>query len=539
MTEVESTAVRGQGGFGSRQAAPRRATRCTAWWKLIPSRTKPAKIIHLVLGAWSLALASVATHAASPSVLLPVPKDPTVSFRLWFKVGAQNDPAGKEGLAAITAAMISDASTRTNSYEQILDKLFPLASTYNASTSVEMTVIVGRTHKDNLAEYYPLLMEAVLAPAFKQEDLDRIKSRTLNLLENTLRFASDEELGKAVLYNEIFVGTPYGHITAGTVEGVKSITLDDIRKFYSSHFTRENVVIGLGGGYDPAFVSKVETDLAKLPAGRPPAIPAPKPKPLGGRSVTLVEKIAASTAISIGFPIDVLRGSKEWYALAIANSWLGEHRNSSGHLYQVIRETRGLNYGDYTYIEHYPNGGQRTLPPQNVARRKQIFEIWIRPVPNEARHFALRAALREFDKVVSNGMTQDDFELKRNFLKKYVLHYASTTSERLGYALDDVFYGLKESHLTKFRRMMDELTLADVNAAIKKHWQTADLKIVAVTQNAAAFADALTTDAASPITYSSPKPDEVLTEDKVISTFPLKISREKIRILPVTELFAK
>ena len=43
-------------------------------------------------------------------------------------------------------------------------------------------------------------MDAILRPAFKQEDLDRIKSQAVNYLENTLRYASDEELGKAVLY---------------------------------------------------------------------------------------------------------------------------------------------------------------------------------------------------------------------------------------------------------------------------------------------------------------------------------------------------
>jgi zinc protease len=484
------------------------------------------------------ALANAASNAPAP-VLLPVANDPTIAFRLWFKVGAQNDPAGKEGLAALTAAMLTDASTRNHSYEQILDKLFPLAASYSAVSSMEMTVMVGRTHRDNLTDYYPLLMDAVLAPAFKQEDLDRIKSRTLNFLENTLRFASDEELGKAVLYNDVFAGTPYGHITTGTIEGVKSITLDDLRAFYTKHFTRDNVVLGLGGGYQPALVERLKTDLAKLPAGAPAAVTAAQPKSIAGIQVTLVEKDAASTAISIGFPINVRRGSRDWYALAIANSWLGEHRNSSGRLYGVIRETRGLNYGDYTYIEHFPNGGQRFLPPQNVARRQHIFEIWIRPVPNEARHFALRAALRELQNLVDRGMTPAEFDVKKNFLKKYVLHYASTTSERLGYALDDVFYGLKESHLTTFRRMMDELTLADVNNAIKKHWQTSNLRIAAVTKDAGAFADALAKNTASPVAYSSAKPEPVLAEDKIISTFPLKVKRENIRIVPVTDLFVK
>ena len=482
---------------------------------------------------------SPVSAATNPPVLLPIANDPTVCFRLWFKVGAQNDPAGKEGLAALTTGMLTEAATRKNSYEQILDKLFPLASGYSASDSMEMTVISGRTHKDNLAEFYPLFLDAVLAPAFKQEDLDRLKSQTLNYLENTLRFSSDEELGKAVLYNDIFAGTPYGHITSGTIQSVKSITLDDLKKFYAANFTRDNVVIGLGGGYDAALLARLQTDLAKLPAGAPAIVPAPKPEPISGFQVTLVEKKGASTAISMGFPIELRRGSKDWYALAIANSWLGEHRNSGGRLYNVIREARGLNYGDYSYFEHFPGGGQRFVPPQNVPRRQQIFEIWIRPVPNEARHFALRAALREFKQLTERGLTPADFELKRNYLKKYVLQYATTTNERLGYALDDAFYGLKESHLVTFRRMMDELTLEDVNAAIRKHWQFGNMQIAVVTQDAAAFADALATDALSPITYSSPKPDSILEEDKAIATFPLKIKRENIRIVPVTDLFVK
>lgn len=488
-----------------------------------------------------LALAPVtpAAELSNLPVLLPVANDPTVCFRLWFKVGAQDDPAGKEGLAALTAAMLTEAATRQNSYEQVLDKLFPLASSYGAASSVEMTVITGRTHKDNLADYYPLFLDAVLAPAFKQEDLDRLKSRTLNLLETTLRFSSDEELGKAVLYNDIFAGTPYGHISPGTIESVKSITLDDLQKFYSTHYTRDNVVVGLGGGYDAALLARLQADLTKLPAGVLAPVPAPKPKAIEGMQVKLVEKKGASTAISLGFPIDLLRGAKDWYALAIANSWLGEHRNSGGRLYSVIREARGLNYGDYTYLEHFPYGGMRFLPPQNVARRQQVFEIWIRPVPNDARHFALRAALREFQRLIERGLTPDDFALKRNYLKKYVLQYATTTDERLGYALDDVFYGLKESHLAKFRRMMDELTLEDVNAAIRKHWQSGNLKIAVITQDAEAFAAALAADAPSPITYTSPKPEIVLAEDKAIASFPLKIKRENIRVVPVTDLFVK
>ena len=187
---------------------------------------------------------------------------------------------------------------------------------------------------------------------------------------------------------------------------------------------------------------------------------------LRGRQVTIVEKDCPATAISLGFPIDVLRGTQDWYALALANSWLGQHRNQNGHLYQLIREARGLNYGDYTYLEQFPDAARQFVPPVNVCRRQQIFEMWIRPVPNAARHFALRAALREFQQLVDHGMTQEQFDETRQFLRKFVLHLAPTTMDRLGYAIDDRFYGIDGSHLEKFRRAMDDLTLAEVNAAI-------------------------------------------------------------------------
>jgi zinc protease len=471
------------------------------------------------------------------SVLVPVKNDPTVCFRIWFKVGSQNDPEGKEGLASITAAMLTDGSTLRNSYEQILDKLYPLAAAYDATVSAEMTVIYGRVHRDNLGEYYPLFLDAMTAPAFSQQDLDRIKSQTLNYLENTLRYSSDEELGKAVLYNAIFAGTPYGHITSGLVSSVKNITLDDVRSFYKIYYTKDNLVIGLGGGYDVSLLARLEKDLGKLPAGKPHPVDPPVPASVRGFKATIIEKDAPATALSLGVPIDLLRGSKDWYALAIANSWLGEHRNSSSHLYQVIRETRGLNYGDYSYIENFPEGGRRSVPPQNVCRRKQIFEIWIRPVPPEAGHFSLRAALREYKQLVDNGLTKEQFTLTRNFLKKYVLNYAPTTMARLGYAIDDRFYGIAGSHLANFRSMVGTLTLADVNRAIKKHLHYRDMMIAIVTKDANGLRDELVNDIPSPITYRTKKPDAVQREDRDIAVFPVKLKAEDIAVVPVAEIF--
>ena len=96
-------------------------------------------------------------------VMLRVPDDPTVTFKVWFQVGSQNDPSGKEGLAHLTGELLSEGSTEKRSYEEILERLYPLASSYGIRVDREMTVLSGqertsttwRLFYDLFADAYP------------------------------------------------------------------------------------------------------------------------------------------------------------------------------------------------------------------------------------------------------------------------------------------------------------------------------------------------------------------------------------------------
>lgn len=472
------------------------------------------------------------------TIVYKVDSDPTISFNLWFKVGSQNDPKGKEGLAYLTAMMLTNASTATKSYETLIEEFYPLAAGVSAKVDKEMTVIRGRVHKDNLDKYTSLFLECVTKPAFKQEDLDRIVANTSIEIENDLRYSSDEELGKAVLYNTIFKDTPYGHLNIGNVSSLKSITLEDIRNFYKTYYTNENYILGLGGGFSDELTKNIDNTLEILPDGKPEGVIV-KPADIKGLQFQFIDKECDATAISFGFPISVLRGDKDFFALALFNSWFGEHRNQSSHLYNVIREQRGLNYGDYSYIEAFLNGGSLTMPDPNNARKNQIFEVWIRPVQHLHRHFALRAALRELKNVVDNGMSVEDFEKTKTFLYKYALHYAPTTQMRLGYQIDSKFYGIEDNnnYIEYFRQKIQDLTLEDVNKAIKKHIQYDNIQFSIITQNSQQFINDLTSDVESKISYDTPKPNEVILEDNAIATFPVKVKKENCKIDSVGNLF--
>ncbi|MCY2961637.1 MAG: pitrilysin family protein [Planctomycetota bacterium] len=477
---------------------------------------------------------------AQQPVLLPIPEDPTVSIQLWIQCGSQDDPPGKEGLAALTAAMVSEASTRQRSYDEVLRALFPMSASYSATTDRDMTIVGGLVHRDLADRFARLVCEAVAEPAFKTEDFERLRAGAISSIENDLRFASGEELGKATLMERVFRGTRYAHVEAGNVAALKALTLDDVKSFHATHWTRKNIVVGLGGGYSAGLPDAISSAIAsKVAAGADPKKPAVNPEPVRGRQVVLVDNPSAiGTSISFGVPIPLRRGDRDFYALWIANSWLGEHRNSASHLYQVIREARGLNYGNYSYIEAFPRGGRRSMPPTGVGRSKQMFEVWIRTISTENAAFAIRAAVREVETLAKNGLTKEQFEFTRNFLRGYTTHFAESTYDRLGYAIDDRYYGI-DGHLGRFRAMLDRLTREEVNAAIAKYMRTEDMVLAAVTNDAAGLKAALTSNAPTPVVYpkDGAKGAEVTAEDAIIAAYPLGISAGNVTTIPVAEMF--
>jgi zinc protease len=462
---------------------------------------------------------------------------PLITFRILFKTGAASDPAGKEGVAALTAAMLSEGGSREMSYEQIVRALFPTAASVRGRTDKEMTVFSGTTHADNLEKYYSLLKSMLLDPGWREDDFRRLKTDTINTLRVELRGNNDEELGKEALYLRVYgSGHPYGHENLGTVAALEKVTIDDLKAFYRQNYTRANLVIGLTGAYPKGFLERVRADFSKLPEGTPARLELPQPQPARKLRVLLIDKNTRATAISLGFPLPVNRSSKDWPALFLVQTYFGAHRSSNGLLYNQLREVRGLNYGDYAYIEYFPRGMFVFEPEPNLARREQIFQIWIRPVEPQNRMFALRAALYELDKLIRDGMSKEKFESTRGYLAKFVNLLTQTPSSQLGYAIDSKYYGIPDFN-GYVKSALAGLTLEDVNNAIKKYLRTTDLDVVAVTNDAQGMKNALLSGAPSPITYVSPKPKEVLDEDKLIESYKLDVSG--VDIVPVNGVFEK
>ncbi|HVW10099.1 MAG TPA: pitrilysin family protein [Bryobacteraceae bacterium] len=477
-----------------------------------------------------------AALCAQPRVVELPGKSPLVTIRLVFTTGAASDPAGKPGAAALTASMLSDGGTKDMTYKQITEALYPMAAGIESYSDKEMTTFVGQTHIDNLDKFYALMRDAILHPGWRTEDFTRLRDQQIDALKVGLRGNNDEELGKEELYSVIYKGHPYGHEDLGSVSALQKMTVADLEAFYKKHYTQANLIIGLAGGYPAGFAERVKKDFAALPEGPADKFDLPEPAPLHHNQATIVEKDARAVAWSLGFPIDVKRGDPDFPALLVAQSWLGQHRESGGELYNRMREIRGLNYGDYAYIEYFPHGMFQFQPDPNIARHQQIFQIWIRPVEPANAVFALRLAMYELDKFVKNGIPEQDFERTRSFLSKYVNLLTKTKSAELGYAIDSKYYGMPEYN-EYLKSALAKLTVNDVNRAIRKYLRADNLQIVGVTKDAAALKAAITSSAATPMHYNSPKPQAILDEDKKVEVWPLGLKPEDVTIVPVDSVF--
>ncbi len=464
---------------------------------------------------------------------------PQLNVKLLFKAGSAYDPQGKEGLSALAAAMVSEAGSKDRRIDEINKALFPMAGVFRGRADKEMTNFTGSIHRDNWKAFFDIALPMLLDPGLREEDFKRLREAQLNELKEDLRSNNEEELGKERLQANIFAGTPYGHPVLGTVAGIEAITLEDVKGFIASAYTRAALTVGVAGDVPEEMITALKKQIAKLPAGPAPAAPqgiaGKRPK---GLEIEIIEKETRATAISFGLPIEVTRSHPDYAALYLARTWLGEHRSSVSHLYQRIREARGMNYGDYAYIEAFPRGMFQFFPDPNIARHAQIFEVWIRPVVPVNAHMALRIAVYELDKLVRDGLSKEDFERMRDYLMKNVFVMTATQNQQIGYALDSKWYGTGE-YTSTMRERLKALTPEAVNAAIRKHLSAKDLSVVIVTKDAKGLKEKLVFDEISPIQYDAQKPRELLDEDRAIGALKLDIKPENVKIIPVDEVFAK
>jgi zinc protease len=450
-----------------------------------------------------------ALEAAAPRQLQVVTLDsrsPLVEVKLMVRAGSTADPEGLEGLSFLTArALIQGAfgdpanPTTKEDLAEITQSwgsgAYPRALASSRTTTYSFTI-----PRDVLDTYLDRVLRPMLTqPLFLDAEIERLKSETLSQI-SSVRLEDLENLGLAAIDAYIFRGTRYGHQPFGAELTVPRITREEVHRFYRDFYRPENMILGVSTA-DREVVDRIRgvvEGINRSAAGSVRQVDAGRPATFEGREAVVIEEPNAPAAsVHLGFPLAINRSHPDFWPLYVANVWFGTHRDSFGRLYQAIREERGYNYGSYSYVEFLSNRPQFLFPPFNTPRELQYFSIWLRPIQHDFAAHLARAATFELEQLIRQGLTPEQVSAAKIKARVLYLNLADSVDRLLGARMDDAFYGMTPGYLEGYIDRIDAVTPEQLNAAIRRHLQSRNIRYLFVTnsEHAAALAEQLRTDA--------------------------------------------
>ncbi len=270
---------------------------------------------------------------------------PLVYFDVTLKGGHYHDPIEKAGAASLLAGLMTEG-TVTKTPAELEEAIGLLGASIDVRSGAEEITISASCLTRNFDETFALVKEVILEPRWDKKEFDRLKQSRITQLKG--REASPTAIASTV-FNKLLYGEDHilGYSTLGTLETVKSITLDDLKDYYGSNFSPAIASFHVAGNVNK---NQVMEQLQKLNWESKDVQIAFYPEPkneIAGNLYFIDFSGAKQSVIYVGK--QAISGVNPAYnELTYANEKLGG--GSSGQLFQTLRIEKGYTYGAYSYI---------------------------------------------------------------------------------------------------------------------------------------------------------------------------------------------
>ena len=369
--------------------------------------------------------------------------NPIISVRFAFLGGASLDPAGKEGLANMTSALLDEGAGEWDSqaFQGLLSDL-AISLRFDASRDVFGGKLKMLTRNRDKA--FELLTQALIQPRFDDEPVGRIRAQ---LLSGLRRGSEDpDEIASRTLSRTLFPGHPYGRPVRGTVESITAMTAGDLRTFVANRLARDNLVIGVVGDISAEDLAPIlDQVFGKLPENAAPwKIPEVEPSAEG--KTIVVKKAVPQSSIVFAQP-GVKRNDPDFYAAYILNHILGGGGFTS-RLYDEVRDKRGLAYSIYSSL--YPlDYSSMIIGGAGTANARAAETV--------------RLVRQEWKRLATGGVTAEELADAKTYLTgSYPLRFTSSSfiaAILVGIQMDD----LGIDYIDKRNGYVEAVTLQQVN----------------------------------------------------------------------------
>ena len=386
---------------------------------------------------------------------------PVVAFSLLIRRGASSDPAGKHGLAAMTADMLDEGSGDRSAieiHEDIARLGTQLETDIGSDAAVAGFTVLGRFASRALS----LLADVVVRPSLKDEDVARVRQLRLHRLTQLrdVPSAIADRTFLSLLYGE----HPYGHSPIGTEQALASMTVDDVRAFHERAIRPSVATLIAVGDCDHDTIRRLADDAFGAWHGTAIDGSVNDPElPRSPRLSVVPRPGAPQSELRIGH-VSAPRSTPDYHALVTGNMVLGGQFSSRINL--NLREDKGFTYGARTSFE--------------FRRRAGPFVLQV-GVQTSATAQSITESMDEISAMVSNRpITAEELRLAAAALTRGYARNFETADQIARAATQLALYDLPDTYFAEFVPRIEQLTTGEVTRALARHLHASRLTTVVV-----------------------------------------------------------
>lgn len=395
-------------------------------------------------------------------IVAPIEKLPLVSVLAVIDATAISEPEGKEGVAELTAQALREGTTRAQGADLILD-FEKLGTSLEAGADWDSTVVSMTVLKEKLDKAFSLFSEVITSPAFRSEDVGRLKSERLaerlQIIDEP-RGLADESFARFVYENKSRFAEPM----AGGTESIQSITREDVLRFYDDHYGAAATTLIMVGD----LTADEGEELARSAFGswrgakKTTERKVDAPARVSRASQIVAKADAAQSELRVGH-VGVPRTHEDYFSIVVMNAVLGGLFSSRINL--NLREAHGYTYGASSYYDWRRQAGPFVISTA---------------VQSEVTGDAISEILKEIDRMRSEPIGQEELTLATSYLEGvFPIRYETTAAIAAALA-NMVTFNLPETYYDTYRSRITAVSTDDVLAAAKAYVHPDQLQVVVV-----------------------------------------------------------
>jgi zinc protease len=385
---------------------------------------------------------------------------PMVTFTLLIDAGSQHDPTGREGLANLTARLLT-YGTRSRTALQISEALDFIGASLNSACSDEVASVTLTLLKKDLDTGINLLADILTASVFPPEEIDRQKQSIIASIRAKAENPGDIAAKKFL--ETLFPQSPYGRPVDGTEDSVKRLERPGVVDFYRQFYRPDNAILAAVGDVShQELMKKLTKALVSWEKGTP-VKDRPSPPVPGPASIIRINKNLTQANIIIGHA-GVSRSNPDYYAIQVMNYILGGGGFSS-RLMDSVRNERGLAYSVYSQFD--------------AGKYSGTFQIAMQ-TKNETAHEAIRIATEELQQIREKGISEEELRATKDYLIGSFPLRLDTNRRIASFLAQMEFFDLGLDFMDRYPEMIRRVTKKDVLQVAKRYLQPEKLIVVVV-----------------------------------------------------------